>query len=259
MVRMHSNTTIKTMLQTGLWVSGVLLLLGLILPYTTAADQESERDLFTITELASGYMTPEASLMVHHGTVWQTYENEIEFELLFEQLIGQLFQQATAGLEGYVFSTVHGRPAAEWTLQLDQAVQTVRMVGMSDGRSTYVTVRWEGTLQAAAEAGEWQREISSNLSDLGIEQAWRTQVQGWVGNDADPDAVLQSVLRGLKAIELDRYEDANSLSVSLNSKLLHQSVNSGGNEMHLQAALHRDTEVENWRITLAAPVILADY
>ncbi|WP_010272862.1 YwmB family TATA-box binding protein [Paenibacillus senegalensis] len=271
-------------LEIGLWLSATLLLLGMILPFPTAADRDNsadkdnnDRDLLVITELASEIMPSSASLMVHQGAVWQTYENQDEFEALFKKVIEQIAGhpphdlpihakmtyndkgQRVAGSGAYTYSTVHGRPAAEWTLQLHQAVQTVRMVGMNDGRTTYVTVRWEGVLGAAAEADKWQAAMAPRLSGLGIHEAWKTQVQGWLDDSADRDSVLHIVKREFQAGELDRYEDANSLSVSLSSKLLQQSVEAGGKEMHLQAALHRDTEVGKWRLTLAAPVILSEY
>lgn len=242
---------------TVIWLAAALLIVIGWAPLHSWAGSNKEDDLTTMVRLSSELLGGDSKLLVYQGAEWEDYDSQEEFQLLFNRLTAELGMEEGGGPSRV--STIQGRPEAERKVLLDGSEVTVRLVGLHDGRSTYVTVRWEGRLDGSEQAAAWRTNLNEVLQGLGIQLAWRTEIQGITEERASAEQMVDQVSRLWQAEEIDRYQDIRSLSVSLTSSVLDEFIWNGNSPMHLQAALHQVTETEQWRLTLGTPVILSEY
>ncbi|WP_409342408.1 YwmB family TATA-box binding protein [Paenibacillus sp. MBLB4367] len=110
----------------------------------------------------------------------------------------------------------------------------------------------------------WQRQAAGLLRDSGLKGKWNIAVQGMVSEETlasggNADALLKRIGNFFLGKELERYTDSGTLSVTYSSKKLKGSVRSGVYHVSLQAALHKQSENGQWRLTIGTPVITTEY
>lgn len=106
---------------------------------------------------------------------------------------------------------------------------------------------------------QWIENAAKQLMNNGLTGTWNVNIQGYLPAGRALDTVWKNIETAAKATEVEAYEDAGSRSVAYHSSMFKSSVTSGGEKIGLQAAAHRSTETNEWRITLGTPVILIEY
>ncbi|WP_274361898.1 YwmB family TATA-box binding protein [Paenibacillus thermotolerans] len=123
-------------------------------------------------------------------------------------------------------------------------------------------IRYSIQSAAASQAApEWIKEAMIEMQNNRLDGTWNINIQGNLVAEAQqtPDFVWEQIERSAKATMIESYEDAGSRSVTYQTPMLKASVRSGEHAVQLQAAAHRSTESQEWRITLGTPVILIEY
>lgn len=142
--------------------------------------------------------------------------------------------------------------------------QTLLLTGLGAGQS-YAIVKTEcpelPVKEMTEKAAAIQETVNRQLEKLSFEGVWNVMVQGMLGEQSEEGAqeALRNVQGQLQAKAVERYEDTGTVSISYTSDVLHHSVDSGTQKIHLQAAVHRDSLTKAWRFTIGTPVITIEY
>lgn len=104
---------------------------------------------------------------------------------------------------------------------------------------------------------DWAVREGERLSKAGAQGAWYVNVQGWMKDGSSALAIWEEL--DARYTTADRYEDAGSRSASYTAEEFQASVRIGDQTVQLQAAVHRDTELQKLRVTLGTPLILIEY
>ncbi|GIP34134.1 YwmB family TATA-box binding protein [Paenibacillus sp. J2TS4] len=200
----------------------------------------------------------EAKLVIYQEQPYLAFEDISHFESLGRDLARQLELPA-----GHLKQSSDGRPSYDTRAPGYGGMVLMRLAALDDGQTSYLTIRWEGSLEEARLAQEWQERVTHAQPGEDHKAGWRINIQGGMNSTwkelADKEAVIEYIQEELKASRVDRYEDSGSLSVSLTSPLLQEYVLSGSDPIHAQAAVHRVTETGAWRLTLGSPMITTEY
>lgn len=241
-------------------------------PSVSAAEQAVSRDAYTDTRklvsAAMAVMEPLAAgwklTMKKTGTYALAYRNAEDIRQFGESISARLGWESS-GLVSAEPDKIVYRNEREAT---DGCRLSLLVTGLDKGEA-FAILKRECTLrdkEALQQAAEWQQAIDRQLRGLSFEGTWNVMVQGPAGGPAAAGEAKQYAERTLsraaallQSEEAERYEDANTLSVSYASRTLHQSVSSAGTNVHLQAAMHWDTAAKHWRLTLGTPVITSEY
>ncbi|MBU5673272.1 YwmB family TATA-box binding protein [Paenibacillus sp. MSJ-6] len=133
----------------------------------------------------------------------------------------------------------------------------------------YVVLRLEGEgRQAMSSLSEQQALLGQSLLDEGITAEWNAAVQGM---RKQPDELergsLKEALDGVekqfpKKLDLtlvEQYEDQDTISRTYYSAYLPISVDSGGQKVGLQAALHIHSVTGEQEVSLGSPLLTIEY
>jgi hypothetical protein len=142
---------------------------------------------------------------------------------------------------------------------------SLQMIKLEDSSSCYLVIRLVtsggGDL---SEANDWRKEIERQLTKLDINGQWNFMVKGNVAykdmqsNDSMHD-IMNSFLDTVDGKMVESYSDQGTLSFSLTAKLFNNFIQSGDHLINLQAALHRNSLTGEMRLTVATPMITAEY
>lgn len=156
--------------------------------------------------------------------------------------------------------TVRGEGKKEVVQRLVDRMQPYGKIGCEQNRCDY-TLRFTAQGAQESETGVhiWMKRTSAELRDSRLTGAWNVNIQGTLAEGRTIDSIWGHIEKSVKADIVDSYEDAGSRSVSYQSSKFESSVKTAAHTIHLQAAAHRSTETNEWRVTLGTPVILIEY
>jgi|GEM_PF-1795842 len=241
-------------------------------PSASAAGQAASRDAYSDTRklvsAAMALMEPSDAgwklTMKKAGAYAAPYRNAAEIRRFGEAVSARLGWESGGFVSAEPDKIVY-RNERETT---GGCRDSLLVAGLEHGEG-YAILKRECTLrdkEAVQQAAGWQQEVDRQLRGLASAGTWNVMVQGQAGDPAassqgkpHAERTLSRAAKLLQAEEVERYEDANTLSVSYASRTLRQSVRSAGEDVHLQAAMHWDTAAAHWRLTLGTPVITSEY
>ncbi|CAG7651790.1 YwmB family TATA-box binding protein [Paenibacillus allorhizosphaerae] len=151
----------------------------------------------------------------------------------------------------------------EWQT-IEGCTQTLLLAGLGAGQS-YAIVKSECPglpfKEMKMKAAVIQETVERQLEKIPFEGVWNVMIQGMLREQSGEGAqeALRNVQGQLRAKAVERYEDTGTVSISYTSNVLHHSVDSGSQKIHLQAAVHRDSFTNAWRLTIGTPVITIEY
>jgi hypothetical protein len=141
---------------------------------------------------------------------------------------------------------------------------TIQMIRVKQSHSCYLVVRLVSSVKDDFfQANQWQVEMDVRLTKQGIGGQWNMMVQG-IAADSDvqkdsTQAIMKSFLHTVNGKTVESYTDQGTLSLSLYSEQFRNSIKSREHAMNLQAALHRNSITGEMRLTVATPIITAEY
>lgn len=246
-----------------------ILFITLILTFEAAAQGWTSRahadgDLQRLLPLANSVIVSGKKVTMKNTTTYHPYHNETDFSQT-AQSISTAFNLPAPNLIQkqdlllYKFTLIH----------TDTIQATLLLIGFSDG-STQLSLTAE-SVQASGipQLQHLQQQWTTQLRALGLQSSWNVMIQGNVADDANtytspgqlglPPALQLGLTNNLQVRELNRYQDANSLSISYHSSRIDPSAEDAILKMNLQVAVHRDSITGQQRVTIATPAISIAY
>ncbi len=222
-----------------------------------AAAYEDTRLLLQAAGLALGQTATVRLTLKKSGAV-PPAADEAELLEMGRSWSGQLGMEPASSLTGLPGQAVYRQES-----EAEGCKQTLLLTALQE-EASYVIVRIECEQLAAGDAEravKLQQSVDTALAAVPWEAAWNVIVQGGLKERTESEAVaaLERSLGKLAAREVERYRDTGTISRSYRSEALNGYVLSGGEKVHLQAALHVHTQDESWRLTLGTPVITTEY
>lgn len=241
----------------------------------------SKGDLLALLDMADNQMSGQKQVTIRYGTATEGNVGEVGLRALGKRIADGLSlreQPAGSGSSAAPSSAERGqaaggKPEADGTVVYEAAADspdgdgrvTLWIFSTDGGHGGYVAVKREasGKDPDGARLAEWQRLAGERLKAEGLHGQWNAAVQGLVPATAmpagGPDALLRRIGRSVRGRELERYTDNGTISVTFSSKRLKGSVASGIYRVSLQAAVHKQSDNGEWRLTLGSPVITTEY
>ncbi|MEK8132119.1 YwmB family TATA-box binding protein [Paenibacillus filicis] len=251
------------------WVLGMLacLLLGWIAVWRVQAepkggpeDSASYRDTRLLLQASAEALGAEATVKLTLKKGGEAAPVSGETGLL---VMGRVWSERLGMEPATALAEQQGHAVYRQERTADGCKQTLLLTELTEN-SSYVIVRAECEdfpVGAADRAADMQQRIDTALAGSFREGAWNVIVQGGLveRTESGAQSALDKSLRLLQAEELERYEDRGTISRSYGSDRLAGFVLSGSRKVHVQAALHSNSEDGSWRLTLGTPVITTEY
>jgi len=241
-----------------LWVSITSVVFG----WVHGADAKGEQDAQQIISVVQPYMTYEKHLTYKYVGYYSTCNGSKDRMLQVGQQLSRAFGLPAA--QELNEESNHSVYSVKTEIMPD-ATAALTVASPQDQSACYMVLRLDASQDAdSANLFKWQEEASGQLSQIGIGGEWNVMVQGYVPQQAlvgldDAATYLKNVGRALDGNIVEQYHDDHTISLSLASDKFHASVNSGGQTVNVQMALHQDSTSGMWRMTVGTPVITSEY
>lgn len=244
----------------GIWA---VVLLGAMLwsgwtAYAGGGSSGGESDAKTLLRIADRLYDSSVDVTVQHSGAYAAFDGDDSFAGLAERVSSALQLPAAEparDANGHWIFVAEGSPAWSESGRLQAA-----LAGWADG-TTHLTVRWDAPAGMAADRiGAWMDEAAAKLKPLGVRPDWMTTVRGNVGvlSQDGIDALWAKIREALDGTPIETYTDAGSEIVSFSSPLFDQGIRIREAEIHVQAALHRNSEDGTFGLTIAVPLIASE-
>jgi hypothetical protein len=221
---------------------------------------ELSNDTQQIVNISRPFLQQDYTLIVKWSGQTEGYATNKAFMELFDRVSKQLNIQA-----GSEMDEVNGLPIARLdTQQVDGIKIQCVLAGSDDRKSSYLILKMQtGPTIPLEQIIQWQESMDKKLTAHGLKGIWNTMIQGNVNRDMirkkTPEALLNEVNGKFQGQELESYKDEKTRSISLFTKKLHSSIQSGDHQLNAQAALHQDSVSGEWRLTVGIPLITMEY
>ncbi|GFZ96287.1 hypothetical protein GCM10008018_48290 [Paenibacillus marchantiophytorum] len=247
-----------------IWLISFLCLsiAGLIFGWVRQADAHGEQETLQLLNTVRPYMTSENQITFkytgYYGACGGLDQKMLEVGKELSQKLG-LPQTAVLGE-----SNDHPIYTAAKEV-VSGAEATITVASPSGQAGCYTVLRLDASPQSEqSELIKWQDQADEQLKKLGIQGQWNVMVQGYaVEQDSaglmDSDELVNRMVRAFKGNIVERYEDQNTVSMSLASEEFQTSIQSGNNKVNLQIALHQESTSGLWRLTVGTPIITMEY
>ncbi|EXX87948.1 hypothetical protein BG53_02770 [Paenibacillus darwinianus] len=218
--------------------------------------QNRQSGLQTVWDLSVEAMdATDRSLLIKHASPFGSYTNRADFERSAGKLSEKLgLPRGTIEMHGIhpVYKVkVSGANGGNIALTL---------TGDDAGKTYLVITRQSLGEQSLQQAEIWKQNTSMKLKAAGIAPDWNFVVQGLLRSyDNDPASFFRLVQTATSAAVIEQYEDVNTFSSTYYSAAISSSVRSGEQSVNLQAASHKITETNEWRVTIGTPLITIEY
>jgi hypothetical protein len=231
------------------------------------ADLNKSDDGRALLEMSDKWIGVGKKVVMRHGSSYREFSSEVQLEQM------GLYLSKVFGLEaGAVALNSHGMPKYTSVRIDDEGLQTsLILLGMENG-TTYLMLKLEAGPDSAAAYSterilERRGQLNETLSSVGIAADWNVMVQGEMLGEQTDELAKGEIAQLLKSEiseemvfkQLEKYEDARTISLSLYTPMFRKSVRSGDHLLNLQAAAHKDTDTAKWRITIGTPLITIEY
>jgi hypothetical protein len=221
--------------------------------------KELPNDTQTVLEASKLFLQGDYSLNVKWSDEGAGYASLLAFQAYFNEISQKLGIQPSANMD-----YVNGLPVLRGSSQLAEGAQLQSMLAGSKDQKTST---WILKLNAAPpmtteQMVQAQQALEHKLINLGFKGLWNTMVQGSLieaGNGSRPEALLHRISDHMQGYEQEIYREDKTVSVSLLSKKMHTSVQSGNRKVNLQIALHQNSITNVWRFTMGSPLITMEY
>jgi hypothetical protein len=242
----------------------LILLTILIVPTTLISwkhskAQELPNDTQTILEESKSFLQGDYSLHVKWSDEGAGYVSLIAFQAYFNELSQKLGIQPSGNID-----YVNGVPVLRGTSQLAEGAQLQSMLaGSKDQKiSTWILKLNAAPPMTMEQMVQAQQALEQKLADLGFKGSWNIMVQGSLtkaGIGSHPEALIHHISESMQGYEQEIYQEDQTVSVSLYSKKMHTTVQSGNHKVNLQIALHQNSITKVWRFTMGSPLITMEY
>jgi hypothetical protein len=242
----------------------LLLLTILIIPTTFLSwnhskAKELSNDTQTILEESKSFLQGDYSLNVKWTDEGAGYASLVAFQAYFNELSQKLGIQPSGNID-----YVNGLPVLRGSSQLAEGAQLQSMLaGSKDQKiSTWILKLNAAPPMTIEQMVQAQQALEHKLANLGFKGSWNTMVQGSLidaGIGDNPEVLIHRISENMQGYEQEIYQEDQTVSVSLLSKKMHKSVQSGNHKVNLQIALHQNSITKVWRFTMGSPLITIEY
>jgi hypothetical protein len=224
-----------------------------------SAAMELKNDSQTIADISKPLLQGDYNFIIKWSGTIVGYASMDSFSMYFNQLSDKLDMHSIGKLE-----SVNNLPVLRASSSLTNGVQLQSMlVGSKDQKTSIFILKLSADAQSAFEQMvKFQLELQYKLDSLGLNGSWNTTVQGSLIHSElanQPEVLLRSLIKDIQGQEQELYEDGNTISISILSKKLQASVQSGNHNVNLQIALHQNSITKAWRVTIGSPLITMEY
>jgi len=232
--------------------------------YASSAGGQGVRDIREMNETAHEDMLWLASMMeeLSDGPIGVTATNMGMLEATDGRQLDEIAYALLTDLPGSSYRTVDR--AVIGSAQLSEA--TVLSISVQDDAEHQVLVvaRLQShRMDDLSSYEEWFRSIDHLWAEQGWQtDGWRINLQAALKQDRKAEELWDALQRaGAERSSSDAgYRDERTESRTFDVPKLHGRVYIGGyDEVNLQAAWHRSTEDDSYRITLGTPLITIEY
>ncbi|MFC5450923.1 YwmB family TATA-box binding protein [Paenibacillus aestuarii] len=241
-----------------LWVSITSVIFG----WVHGADAKGEQDAQQIISVIQPYMSYEKHFTYKYVGYYSTC-NGSEDRIL---QVGQQLSHAFGLPLGQDLNQEGNHSVYSVKTEIMPDATAALTVASPEAQSAcYMVLRLDASQEVQlTDLLKWQEQAGGQFSKLGIGGEWNVMVQGYVPQQAlvgldDAATYLENVGHALNGEIVERYHDDHTISLSLASDKFHAYVNSGGQTVNVQMALHQDSTSGMWRLTVGTPVITSEY
>lgn len=225
---------------------------------SSAGAGELEDSLALLTTLGREASAPGAPLRL--VLKWQgEYSGEASADATVQNLSSRL------GLGEVSISDEDGHLTSRSSAELSGGAQVSLFWSELGGGRSYCIVTFEtADLMRSPELPAAADEAGKAMLQAGIAAAWNVSLQAPAKEQSGPQAALlateQTLAAQLPGIHAEEnYADETTSSRSYSVPGLQRTVSSGGHELALQLAVHRDGNEDRNRVTLGLPLITIEY
>jgi hypothetical protein len=242
-----------------LFLLTILIISTTFISWNHSEAKEVPNDTQTILEACKSFLPGDCSLNIKWSDEGAGYASLITFQAYFNELSQKLGIQSSGNID-----YVNGLPVLRGSSQMTGGAQLQSMLAGSKDQKTSM---WILTLYAAPpmtmeQMVQAQQTLKHKLANLGFKGSWNTMVQGSIIDARigdHPEDFIHGINKTMQGYEQEIYQEDQTVSVSLLSKKIHTSVQSGSHKVNLQIALHQNSITKVWRFTMGSPLITMEY
>lgn len=239
----------------------ILLAIGIAVSLWTVHANAANPDLEYLLPLSKQVIASDKKVIIKHTGSYRSFTSKEDFAQIGRTVSSQLFNIPSSSK--IIEEGNHLLYQAE-AVDSEGIETKLLWIGFSDGTSELIISAEADHLQDADSILKAQKQLTGKLKDIGVKPIWNIMIQGIAAQSSSTKeqvAALQpSFAKQLQAHELNRYEDAGSLSISYYSPQISNATARGEKEkMNLQVAIHRNSITQQQRITIGSPAISIEY
>ncbi|NOU93667.1 hypothetical protein GC093_10595 [Paenibacillus sp. LMG 31456] len=240
----------------------ILLAIGIAVSlWTVHADADAANpDLEYLIPLSKQIITSDKKVIIKHTSSYRSFTSKESFAQIGREVSEQLnLPSSSAIIEGQDHLLYQAEAVDS------EGIETKLLwIGFPNGSSELIISAEANHLQNADSIVKVQKQLAGNLKAMGVKPSWNIMIQGSAALSSslkEQDASLLPLFtKQLQAHEINRYEDAGSLSISYYSPQISNTTAIGEKEkMNLQLAVHRNSITQQQRITIGSPAISIEY
>lgn len=227
----------------------------------STAEQVEQASTFDELELlltaADSLMEHEIGITIHYSSLFSPEEPYDSVQTLGNHLLLQLSFPDNVQLHSTVPSQPYIVSASE-----DYIQYSLRVHRIEEHDAYHLSVLLEtNSLQHSLHTLEEQlHQLDASLIRLGLENSVNILIQGSPLQQYihDLESWQSHAEQALKSQYIEGYQDHSSMIDSYYSPLLTRSIQTGQQEMNIQAKLHQHTVTQQWQVSIGYPIIVTE-
>lgn len=248
-----------------IWMVGIigLVLSALALGWTrqAIANVDGNKDMQRLLDVTAPYMQQNRELTIKYTGNYGNCDHSDQLLQAGQSLSKALDFPLSAELNN---ANHHPIYAIEKSIgKLSKA--SLQIIRLENSSSCYLVVRLVSSgKDDLSQANQWQKEMEQQLTKLKINGQWNFMAKGivaytYVQSEDSTRAIMNNIIHTADGKVVESYTDQGTISLSLSAKQFKNFIKSGEHSINLQAALHCNSLTGELRLTVATPIITAEY
>jgi acetolactate synthase small subunit len=246
-----------------IWMVGIIgiAISALVLGWARQAAATADGNIQRLLEVTAPYMQQNRELTIKYTGNYGNCDHSDQLLLAGQNLSKALDFPLSAELDDANHHPIYSIEKNVGNL----SKASLQVIKLENSSSCYLVIRLVSSGEDDfSQANQWQKEMERQLTKLKINGQWNFMAKGIVASkdvqsEDSTRAIMNSILHTVDGKVVESYTDQGTLSLSLSAKQFKNFIKSGEHTINLQAALHRNSLTGEMRLTVATPVITAEY
>jgi hypothetical protein len=245
------------------WMVGIigLAISALVLGWARQAAANADGNIQRLLEVTAPYMQQNRELTIKYTGNYGNCDHSDQLLLAGQSMSKALNIPLSAELDDANHHPIYSIEKNVGKL----SKVSLQVIKLENSSSCYSVIRLISSGEDDfSQANQWYQKIEQQLAKLKINGQWNFMVKGIVAsNDVQSEdstrAIMNRILHTVDGKVVESYRDQGTVSLSLSAKQFKNFIKSGEHSINLQAALHRNSLTGEMKLTVATPIITAEY